>query len=119
MDGTKTAQHESSEVELLRTRQAYHDARGRRLVELLPWLRRVARSAMRRLPPRARDEEEILSEAVDEMIGLLDQWDPARAPLEGFALPRVRGRILDWARRKQHVRDEHFSLTDGPLDFDS
>lgn len=106
----KTADVDKLRAEFLHARQAYHDARGRMLVKYLPWLDAIVSKAMRRLPPRV-DRDELRSEAVMAMLGLLDRFDPARASFTTFARPRVVGAIGDWVRRRQLTRAE-ISLSD-------
>jgi hypothetical protein len=106
MDDSKAAEIEGLRAEFLRSRQAYHDARGRMLVAHLPWLEVVV--GRERLPPRVR-RDEVKSEAGLAMLGVLDAYDPNRGPLIAYAKIRLVGAIGDWVRRSRVTRAQ-FSL---------
>src|SRR4051794_11797332 len=98
MDGTKATDLDPETAAFLRARIAYHEQRGHVLIAHLPWLDRVARRAMSRLP-RNVNLDDVKSEAVDAMLNVIEVWDPLRGPLIPFATKRVFGAIADWARR--------------------
>ena len=112
MDGSDEPQSAPAEDPLavfLRTREAYHEARGRLLVSHLPWLDSVVRRVMPRLPSRV-PLEEVHSEAVDAFLALVESYDPARGKLTSFAYRRVVGAIADWMRRARKVYSVQLSL---------
>lgn len=76
------------------------------LIELyLPWCRDVARSLFLRRGGLAAEFGEYLQMATVAMIECVDPYDPGvGVPFEIFALPRVRGRVLD---RLRELSDKH------------
>lgn len=108
MDATKAAEIEGLQAEFMRSRQLYHDLRGRLLVQHLPFLDQIVSHALRRLPPRV-NRDELRSEVATAMLDLLDRYD-GRVPLTAFARPRLVGAIKDWCRRQRLVAGREFSL---------
>lgn len=117
MDAPKAEEPDAAWAEFLRSRQQYHDARGKLLVAHLPWLESIVTKAMRRLPARV-NRDEIKSEAVLACLDLLDRYDPTRGAFIPFAKARVVGSIGDWVRR-QRMTAREFSLDDLVADHDT
>lgn len=81
------------------------DAAARRsaIEGLLPLVRSLARGLLRRLPACVEGDD-LVSAGTIGLMGAVDAYDPARGvALEAYALPRIRGAMLDELRAMDWV----------------
>ena len=86
----------------------------------------LARRAVERLqisPWGCVSQEDLISHAVIGLIDAIDRYDPeVGTPFEGFAMPRIRGAILDalrqldWVPRSVRVKEQQLRRTYGKLE---
>ena len=94
-------------VDSARKRSAYFspEERARRISELVPQVKRVARQLGRRLPSRV-DIDDLISAGTVGLVEAVDRFDPEKCgSLSHYAEIRIRGamldelRAMDWATR--------------------
>src|SRR5947209_7396781 len=86
----------------------------------------LARRAVERLqitPWGCVSKDDLISHAVIGLIDAIDRYDPEHgSPFEGFAMPRIRGAILDalrqldWVPRSVRVKEQQLRRTYGKLE---
>src|SRR5437870_6018376 len=86
----------------------------------------LARRAVERLqisPWGCVSQEDLISHAVIGLIDAIDRYDPELGtPFEGFAMPRIRGAILDalrqldWVPRSVRVKEQQLRRAYGKLE---
>jgi RNA polymerase sigma factor FliA len=86
----------------------------------------LARRAVERLqisPWGCVSQEDLISHAVIGLIDAVDRYDPEQGvPFEGFAMPRIRGAILDalrqldWVPRSVRVKEQNLRRAYGRLE---